>query len=78
MLLSLVVSQQTLFAQIRYIGEGGRLIFNILGISDKLNIYSYFISVNNEKAFDNLDYRFLLFFCNLALVLISLTKLKYY
>ena len=78
MLLSLIVSQQTPFAQTRYIGEGGRLIFNMLGISDKLNIDSYLVSVNNEKAFDNLDHRCLIFFCNLALVLISLTKLKYY
>ena len=44
----------------RYIGEGGRLISDILDISDKSNIDGYLVTAEAEKAFDSLDHGFLL------------------
>ena len=43
-----------------YIGEAGRLISNILYISDKLSIDDYFVAVDIERAFDSLYHGFLL------------------
>ena len=55
---SLITSQQTLYVQNRYNGEAGRLISDILDISDKLNIDGYLLTVDIEKAFDSLDHEF--------------------
>ena len=52
--------RQTAYVQNRYIGEAGRLISDILDISDKLSIDGYLITVDIEKAFDSLDPGFLL------------------
>ena len=57
---SLITSQQTTYAQNRYIGEVGRLTFDILDISDKLTIHGYLVTVDIEKVFNYLDHRFLL------------------
>ena len=57
---SLIASQQTAYVQNRYIGEAGRLIFDILDISDKLSVDGYLVTVDIEKAFDSLDHEFLL------------------
>ena len=54
---SLITSQQTAYVQNRYIGQAGRLICDILDLSDKLNVDGYF---DTEKAFDSLDHEFLL------------------
>ena len=51
-LLPLVDLQQTAYGHNRYIGERGRLIFDILDISDKLNIDNYLVTANIEKSFD--------------------------
>ena len=59
-LLSLITSQQTAYVQNRCIGEGGRLISDILDISDKLSIDGYLVPVDIKKAFDSLDREFLL------------------
>ena len=76
---SLITSQQTAYVQNRYIGEGGRLIADILDISDKLSIDGYLVTFDIEKVFDSLDDEFLLVVLkNLALVIISLTGSKYY
>ena len=58
-LLSIIASQHTVYVQNRYTGEGGTLISDILGISDKLNVDAYLVTVDIEKAFDSLDYQFL-------------------
>ena len=52
--------QQTAYVQNRCIGETGRLISDILDISDKLNIDGYLVTANIEKAFDSLDHEFFL------------------
>ena len=57
--LSSLASQQTVYVQNRYTGEGGTLISDILGISDKLNLDAYSVTVDIEKAFDSLDHQFL-------------------
>ena len=76
---SLITSQQTAYVQNRYIGEAGRLISDILDISDKLSIDGYLVTFDIEKVFDSLDDEFLLVVLkNLALVIISLTGSKYY
>ena len=65
LLSSLITLQNTAYVQIRHIGEGGRLISDILDeiylmFSDKLNIGRCLVTVNIEKAFDFLDHGFLL------------------
>ena len=65
LLSSLITLQNTAYVQIRHIGEGGRLISDILDeiylmFSDKLNIGRCLVTVDIEKAFDFLDHGFLL------------------
>ena len=55
---SLIISQQTADVQNRYIGEAGRLISDILHISDKLCINGYLVTVDIDKAFDSDDHGF--------------------
>ena len=57
---SLKTLQWTAYIQNRYIGEAGRLISDIVDISDKLSIDGYLVAVDTEKAFDSLDHEFLL------------------
>ena len=57
---SLIASKQTAYVQNRYIGEGGRLISDILYIYDKLSIDGYLVTVKIEKVFDSLDHGYLL------------------
>ena len=44
----------------RFIGEGGRLISDILEMSESLNLKGYIVTVDIEKAFDSLSHSFLL------------------
>ena len=57
---SLITSQQTAYVQNSYIGEAGRLITDILDISDKSSIDGYVVTADIEKALDSLDHGFLL------------------
>ena len=57
---TLVTSQQTAYVQNRYIGEAGRLLFEILDIHDKLSVDGYLVTFDIEKAFNSLDHGFLL------------------
>ena len=57
---SLITSQQTAYVKNRYIDDAGRLISDILDISDKLSVDGYLVTVDIEKAFDFLDHEFLL------------------
>ena len=62
----------------RYIGEAGRLISDILDLSDKLSTDSYLVTVVIEHAFNSLDHGLLLFvFKKMALLIISLIGSKY-
>ena len=44
----------------RFIGEGGRLISDILEMIESLNLKGYIVTINIEKAFDSLSHSFLL------------------
>ena len=55
-----LASQQISNVQKRYICETGRLISDILEISDKLIIDSYLVTVDIKKTFDSLDHVFFL------------------
>ena len=57
---SLISSKQTAYIAKRFIGEGGRLISDLLEMSDKLNIKGYLVTVDIEKAFDSLDHDFII------------------
>ena len=46
-----------------FIGEGGRLISDILEIIESLNLKGYIVTVDIEKAFDSLS---LFFFTSLS------------
>ena len=62
----------------RYIGEAGRLISDILDLSDKLSTDSYLVTVVIENAFNSLDHGLLLVvFKKMALLIISLIGSKY-
>ena len=56
---SLITSQQTAYIQNRFISETGRLISDILEMSDKLNVGGFIAAMDIEKAFDSLDHTFL-------------------
>ena len=45
--------QQTAYVKNRSIGEGGRLIPDILEMVESLNLKGYIITVDIEKAFDS-------------------------
>ena len=78
-LLSLIASQQTPHVLNRYIGEAGRLISNILKMSDKLVIDGYLVTVDIKKTLDSLDHVFFQVVLKIFdLVIISLTRSKSY
>ena len=52
--------QQTAYVKHRFIGEEGRLISDILEISNVFNLRGYIVTVDIEKAFDFLSHSFLL------------------
>ena len=58
-LLTLIFSQQTAYVKNRYIGEIGRLIFDIIQISDCFSITDFLVTMNIEKAFDSISHSFL-------------------
>ena len=52
--------QQTAYVRNRFVGEGRRLISNILEMSESLNLKGYIVIVDIEKAFASLSHSFLL------------------
>ena len=44
----------------RFIGEGGKLISDILKMSESFNLKGYIVTIDYEKAFDSLSHSFLL------------------
>ena len=56
----LISFQQTAYVKNRFIGEWGRLISDILEMSESLNLKGYIVTVDIEKAFDSLSHSFLL------------------
>ena len=52
--------QQETCVKNRFIGEEGRVISDILEMSESLNLKGSIVSVDTEKAFDSLSNSFLL------------------
>ena len=57
---NLISPQQTTYAENIFIGESGRLIADIIEIIDVLNKEGFFVTMDIEKAFDSLDYTFVI------------------
>ena len=57
---SLINYNQTAYVSNRVIGEGGRLISDIIEISNIFNISGYLLAMDLEKAFDSLNHKFLI------------------
>ena len=57
---SIISSEQTAYVKNRFIGEGGRLISDILEVSDTLHLNGYMVTIDFEKAFDSLNHAFLI------------------
>ena len=56
----LISFQQTAHVRNSFIGEGGRLISDILEMTESLNLKGYIVTVDIEKAFDSVSHYFLL------------------
>ena len=57
---NLISLQQTAYIENRFIGESGRLIADIIKITDILNQHKFLVTMDIEKAFDSLDHTFLI------------------
>ena len=51
----MILTQQTAYIKNRFIGEGGRLISDIVNICDRNNIGGFLVTIDIEKGFDSLD-----------------------
>ena len=51
---SIISSTQTVYNEKRFIGEAGRLISDILSVTNNLKIERYLVTMDIEKAFDSL------------------------
>ena len=52
---SSISSEQRAYIEKRFIDESGRLISEILNVTNNLKIKSYLVTMDIEKAFDSLD-----------------------
>ena len=77
---SLISTQQTAYIKNRFIGEGGRLISDIVIICDRNNIGGFLVTIDIEKAFDSGDHKFILAVLHEKLVLVKTLSpgLKYF
>ena len=57
---NLISPQQTTYVEKRFIDERGRLIADIIEITDILNKEGFLVTMDIEKAFDSLDHTFLI------------------
>ena len=57
---SLISSHQTAYVKGRFISQSGRLILDVLEISDKLQIKCFLMTVDIEKAFGSINHCFLI------------------
>ena len=56
----LISPQQTAYVENRFIGESGRLIADIIEITDVINKEGFLVTMDIEKAFDSLDHTFVI------------------
>ena len=56
---NLISNNQNAYIANRFISEESRLISDILEVTDILNMEGYLLTINIEKAFDNVDHYFL-------------------
>ena len=76
---NLMSSQKTAYVENRFVGASGRLIADIIEITDVLNKEGFLVTIYIEKPLNSLDRRYFCRFCtekNLVLVTISLVGLK--
>ena len=59
MLPLLISHKQTVYVKDRFIFETGRLVSDILEVSDVLNIDRFLVAMDIEKTFDSLNHSFL-------------------
>ena len=60
LLLSVIFSQETAYIEKRFIGESGRLVYDILSVTINLKIKGYLVIMDIDKAFESLDHSFLI------------------
>ena len=51
-LTSIIISEQIAYIKKRFIGESGRLISDILSVTNNLKIKLYLVTIDIEKTFD--------------------------
>ena len=56
---TLISSEQTAYVKNRFIGESGKLISDVIELSDWFNTEGFLVTMDIEKAFDSLDHDFL-------------------
>ena len=56
----LISAQETAYVQNRNIGESGRLISDIVEITNTRQMEGFLVTMDVEKIFDSLDHKFLI------------------
>ena len=59
----IICSNQTAYVKDRFIGEGGRLISDILEMTDELKVAGILLTIDFQKAFDSLNHNFIIESC---------------
>ena len=57
---NLIDARQTAYVNERFIGESGRLIYDVIKVCDLQKISGSFLTVDFEKSFDSLNHKFLI------------------
>ena len=72
----LISNEETAYVKDRFICETGRLITDIIKVSDFFNIDGFFVTMDIEKAFDSKNHSFLLAVLKKSLVQVLLNGLR--
>ena len=59
----IICSNQTAYVKDRFIGEGGRLISDLLEMTDELKMEGILLTIDFQKAFDSLNHNFIIESC---------------